>query len=230
MRWSTALRLARAPSLPIVASNVLAAIALAGAHPGLPAIACASAAMIAMFVAGCFLDDAFDRDLDRELHPDRPIPAGEVRAALVFDLGFALLGAGIAFVAAAAVITGAGAKPIVIAFLLATLIVRYAANHHGSAWAPVVLGLCRACVYTTVALLVRPDLCIEVVVGAALAATYLVALAAVARVRSSVGALAAGLALIDAVLAAALGRSELAGASLACFAITLLLQAVLPAA
>ena len=291
------LRLARAPGLPIVASNVLAAIALAsggappasgsvtrgaGAFPAASTVVLACTAMIAMFVAGCLLDDAFDRDHDRELHPERPIPAGEVRPALVFDLGFALLGVGIALVAAAAFATGAGAKPIVAALALAALVVRYAANHHGSRWAPVVLGLCRAGVYTTVALLVRPDLCAEVVVGALLAATYLVALAAAARVRdlaelpsarplallalpfvlarpsgpaapvlyaglfvwvlrallqlrggrvrAAVGALAAGMALLDALLAANLGRIELAGASIACFLVTMALQAVLPAA
>jgi len=295
-RLSTALRLARASSLPIVASNVLAAIALAGgkppasgsttrgadAFPAMSTVALAGGAMIAMFVAGCLLDDAFDRELDREHHPDRPIPAGEVRASLVFDLGFALLGAGVALVAAAAVATGAGVKPIVAALALATLIVRYAASHHGSRWAPVVLGLCRAGVYTTVALLVRPDLCAEVVVGATLAAAYLIALAWAARVRElaelpsawplallalpfvlarpdgpaapavyagffvwvlrallqlrggrvrdAIGALTAGMALLDALLAANLGRIELAVASIACFLVTIALQAVLPAA
>lgn len=221
---STAVTLARGPSLPIVASNVLAAIALAGAAPAASTIALACAAMLVLYVSGCLLDDAFDRELDRLQHPARPIPAGDARAAFVFDLGFVLLGAGVALVAVAALATGAGARPVVSAVALATLVVFYVSNHHGNRWAPVLLGLCRAGVYTTVALLVRRDLCAEVVVGAALAAAYLVALASTARVK---GALGAGLALLDALLAALLGRTDLALASLGCFAVALALHAAL---
>ena len=222
----TALRLARVAGLPAVVSHTLAAIALAGGHPPLAVAVLACVALGTMYVAGALLNDAFDRDLDRVSHPERPIPAGLVRASAVFDLGFVLLAAGLVLVAALALATGAGAKPVVSAIALGSLIVFYDAKHHGNPRAPLLLGLCRAGIYTTAALLVRPDLCFAVVAGAGLVAGYQV----IAAARERPGALLASIALVDALLVANAGRLELAAGSLAACGLTLALQAWLPAA
>jgi 4-hydroxybenzoate polyprenyltransferase len=280
MKLSTALRLARVSHLPTITSNVLAAIALAGVFPATSTVAIACAALSAMYVGGMFLNDAFDRDSDRIDRRDRPIPAGEAHAAVVFDAGFVLVLAGIVAIAALALATGAGGKPILSAIALGTLIVFYDAKHKGNPWAPLLLGLCRAGVYTTAALLVRPDLCAEVLVGAALLVAYFVGFTFTARdqrvaeltmvwplalvalpfviarpsgpsavaiyagfalwvlralvqlrgrlVREAVTSLVAGIALLDALLIANLGRVELAGAAIAAFVASMALHKLAP--
>ena len=134
-----------------------------------------------LYVAGAFLNDAFDRDLDRVDQPTRPIPAGAANAGAVFDAGFALLGAGTLLVIITAIATGAGWKPNVSVLALGSLIVFYNADHKDNPLAPLVMGLCRAGVYTTVALLVRPDLCVEVLTGCVVLVAYLVGQSYVAR-------------------------------------------------
>ncbi len=181
MRLATALRLGRVAYVPTIASNVLAAVALAGARPAPATLALACFALASMYVAGMFLNDAFDRDHDRAHRPDKPIPAGDAHAAVVVVAGFALLLGGIAAGAVAALAAGAGWKPVVSAVALGSLIVFYDAYHREVRYAPVVMGLCRAGVYTTAALLVRPDLCAPLLVGALLLAAYLAGCAYAAR-------------------------------------------------
>jgi len=181
VRLATALKLGRVSNLPTVSSNVLAAIALAGGRAPVVTIVLACVAMSAMYVAGMFLNDAFDRDIDRVERPERPIPSGEIDAASVFGAGFALLVGGVLVVAIAAAASGSGLSPIGSAVALAALIVFYDAYHKQNPWSPLVMGLCRAAVYTTAALLVRDDLCRDVVVGAALLLAYLIGLTFVAR-------------------------------------------------
>jgi len=170
----TALRLGRVSNLPTVTSNVLAAIALAGGRASVATIALVCIALSLMYVAGMYLNDAFDRDLDRVERPERPIPSGEVAAATVFDIGFVLLGGGIVLVGATALATGAGWKPLVSAVALGSLIIFYDAHHKDNPWSPLVMGLCRAGVYTTAALVVRPQLGPEVLFGAGLLVAYLI--------------------------------------------------------
>jgi 4-hydroxybenzoate polyprenyltransferase len=176
MQLRTALRLGRVSSLPTVTSNVLAAIALAGGFPHASTLVLVCVAMSLFYLGGTFLNDAFDRDFDRVDRTDRPIPAGEVHAATVFDTGFVMLFAGIGLIAGLAVATGAGGKPVVAAIALGSLIVFYDAHHRNNPWAPLLMGLIRASVYVIAALLVRPDLSSEVLVGAALLVAYLVGL------------------------------------------------------
>ncbi|MDB4954789.1 MAG: hypothetical protein JWO36_2358 [Myxococcales bacterium] len=181
MKLRTALELGRASSLPTVITNVIAAIVLAGGRPGVITALLTCVAMMLLYVSGGFLNDAFDRDLDRIDQPRRPIPSGAARAGTVFDAGFAMLGAGLLLVIGLALATGAGWKPIVSAVALASLIVFYNADHKDNPLAPLVMGLCRAGIYTTAALLVRPDICLEVLVGCVVLIAYLVGQSYVAR-------------------------------------------------
>lgn len=181
MKLKTALELGRVANLPTVFTNVLAAVVLAGNHPHPVTIMLAFVAMALMYLAGMFLNDAFDRDLDRIDQPTRPIPSGAANAGSVFDAGFAMLGLGILLVVVVALATGAGWKPIVSVVALGSLIVFYNADHKDNPFAPLVMGLCRAGIYTTAALLVRPDICIEVLVGCIVLIAYLVGQAYVAR-------------------------------------------------
>lgn len=151
MKLSVALRLGRVSNLPTVTSNVLAGVALSGGRPGFLRVALIALAMSLMYVAGMFLNDAFDRDIDARERPDRPIPAGQVSAAQVFDAGFALLIGGVTLTAAVALATGAGWRPVLCAVALASLIIFYDAYHKQNPLSPVVMGLCRVGVYATAA-------------------------------------------------------------------------------
>ena len=53
----------------------------------------------ALYTAGMFLNDAFDREFDARVRTDRPIPAGDVTARETFAIGWALLAAGLLLVA-----------------------------------------------------------------------------------------------------------------------------------
>src|SRR5438105_1354455 len=103
MKLSVALRLGRVSNLPTVTTNVLAAVALADlpASPAHLVLLCL--AMSLMYVGGMWLNDAYDRDIDRRERPERPIPSGQADAAAVFAWGYALLVAGIGLVGALAI-------------------------------------------------------------------------------------------------------------------------------
>jgi 4-hydroxybenzoate polyprenyltransferase len=181
MNWSVALRLGRVSNLPTVTSNVLAGIALVGAHPPIAHIVIVCVAMSMMYVAGMYLNDAFDREIDAVERPERPIPAGLVTARTVFDIGFALLGGGLALVTALALLTGTGWSAVLSMTALGSLIVLYDSNHKLNPLSPVIMGLCRAAVYITAALAVSRDLSPGVLVGAGCLVAYLIGLTYIAR-------------------------------------------------
>ncbi|NHZ41625.1 UbiA family prenyltransferase [Massilia aquatica] len=141
------LRLGRVSNLPTVWTNVLAGVYLGGgsaaaASATLPIV---MAAVSACYVAGMYLNDAFDRAVDARERPERPIPAGEISAASVFSIGFALLALGLfglALCGQRAGLAGAG--------LVATILV-YDIWHKGNPASPLVMGACRALVYVAAA-------------------------------------------------------------------------------
>jgi 4-hydroxybenzoate polyprenyltransferase len=181
MTLSVALRLGRVSNLPTVTSNVLAAIALSGARPGVVAIAIVCAAMSLLYVAGMYLNDAFDRDIDRVERPERPIPAGEVDAATVFGLGFLQLALGVLAIAGLAIARGSGCWPIASALALASLIVIYDVSHKHTKLSPLIMGLCRVGVYTTAALAASATIDRALLVGCGALLAYLIGLTYIAR-------------------------------------------------
>jgi 4-hydroxybenzoate polyprenyltransferase len=280
MKLSVALRLGRVSNLPTVTSNVLAAIALSGAGAAWPRIAIVCFAMSLMYVAGMYLNDAFDRDIDARERPDRPIPAGEVAAFTVFGAGFGLLFAGVLAIAALAVTTGSGWRPIASASALAGLIVLYDMHHKGNRYGPLIMGMCRVGVYATSAFAVGASLGRALLLGCGALLAYLIGLTYVAKsenlrvlgnlwplaflavpfvvgfpstpiatavfiffvlwtlrslnflrrrqIRDTVVGLIAGISLLDALMIAGTDRPELAGAAVAAFFATALLQRVVP--
>jgi 4-hydroxybenzoate polyprenyltransferase len=181
MKLSVALRLGRVSNLPTVTSNVLAAIALAGGRPALLSVAAVCVAMSMMYVAGMFLNDAFDREIDARERPERPIPSGEVKAKAVFDAGFVLLAGGIALTAAVALGSGAGWRPILCASALAALIILYDAYHKQNPLSPIVMGLCRVGVYATAAFVVTREVDPALIGGVVALLCYLIGLTYIAR-------------------------------------------------
>jgi len=181
MNWSVALRLGRVSNLPTVTSNVLAAIALAGVSASRTTVVGLCVALSMMYVAGMFLNDFFDREIDGVERPERPIPSGQVNAAAVFDVGFGLLGGGVVMIGVLAYATDAGWRPVIAAIALASLIIFYDAYHKRNPLAPFVMGLCRAGVYVTAALCVQAELTPALWLGIAALIAYLIGLTYIAR-------------------------------------------------
>jgi 4-hydroxybenzoate polyprenyltransferase len=225
-RWRAYVLLARVSNLPTVWTNVLAGVVLAGAVVSPGTLFLLIAALSSLYVGGMFLNDAFDRDADAALRPERPIPAGDVAASEAFAAGGLLIAAGLALLAgsprpAAALAWGAG---------LAVAIVYYDYRHKRNPVAPLVMGLCRAGVYA-VAAAATAHVTAPVAVGALVLAGYVAAFTYASRagwIGPSVPWLIAGISLVDAVLIAVAGHVRLAAAVTLGFVLTLAFQRVVP--
>jgi 4-hydroxybenzoate polyprenyltransferase len=110
-------------------------------------------AVSAIYVGGMILNDAFDADWDARHRPSRPIPSGAVSRGAALGVGFALLFGGACGavlvralrLAELSELTAGGVGPVaVLALGLVAAVLVYDRWHKGVAWAPVVMGLCRA--------------------------------------------------------------------------------------
>jgi 4-hydroxybenzoate polyprenyltransferase len=139
--FATLLKLGRVSNLPTVWTNVLAGTVLAGGDWRGGRTGAVLVAMSLFYVGGMYLNDYFDRAVDARERPARPIPAGEISASAVVAIGAALLAC------AAALMAAVGTAAALIGLLLAVLVVGYDVHHKDVAWAPLVMGACRALVY-----------------------------------------------------------------------------------
>ena len=151
MKWRVALKLGRVSNLPTVWTNTLAGVVLAGGAMGDSRVPWLVLALSLCYVAGMFLNDAFDREFDARHRPERPIPSGEVAAATVFGAGFAMLAMGVALLVwvGYGFAGGTGWRPAVAGLVLGATIVFYDWHHKQNALSPIVMGLCRMLVYVT---------------------------------------------------------------------------------
>jgi 4-hydroxybenzoate polyprenyltransferase len=90
-----------------------------------------------LYASGMVFNDVFDRKIDSEERPHRPIPSGSVPLPSAVILGVLLMGAGIA--AAASV----SRQSLIIAVLLAACILGYDALLKRTVLSPVIMGTCR---------------------------------------------------------------------------------------
>jgi hypothetical protein len=158
MNVRTALRLGRVSNLPTVVTNVLAGCMLSNTEFSLAVYGGLCVAMTLAYVGGMFLNDAFDREFDARVRPERPIPSGDVSAKRVFGFGFGMLALGVVCVL---LITqrGAGGTALAAGSSMTALvgtIVFYDLYHKQNPFSPVVMGLCRVLVYLTAGLCVAP--------------------------------------------------------------------------
>ncbi len=145
-RLGAYLALGRVSNLPTVWTNTLAGIALAGGTFDAHIVFRLATATSLFYVGGMFLNDAFDREVDRRERPGRPIPSGRVTAGEVFTVGFGLIALGLASLAEGP------ATSLASGLALGGLVVLYDVWHKQNPWSPVVMGLCRAAVYVTAGL------------------------------------------------------------------------------
>jgi UbiA prenyltransferase family len=183
MSWAVALRLGRVSNLPTVWTNTLAGIVLAGGAVGdrrtLPLLL----ALSLFYVAGMYLNDAYDAEIDAQERPGRPIPAGQVRAETVFAVGFGMMALGLVLLAwiGYGVQRGTGIGPVFSGLGLGAAIVLYNRRHKGNPLSPVLMGVCRMLVYVTAGLAVAQELPAALRIGALLLLCYLVGLTYVAK-------------------------------------------------
>lgn len=183
MSLSVALRLGRVSNLPTVWSNSLAGIVLAGGDPRDPRSGFLLLAFTLFYLAGMFLNDAFDQKIDAVERPERPIPSGQISGNTVFAAGFAML------VAALAVLTlvgfrytpGTGWLPLIAGLCLALTIILYDWQHKNNPLSPLLMGLCRMLVYVTAgfAIVASPPPILFIAAGVLL--SYLIGLTYIAK-------------------------------------------------
>jgi hypothetical protein len=182
VKWSVALSLGRVSNLPTVWTNSLAGVVLAGGGSDDPRVAWIAVAMSLCYVAGMYLNDAFDSDFDAKHRPERPIPSGAASGPTVLTAGFGMLVAGVALLAVLGFAPGGtGWPPLAAGVALAGAIVLYDLHHKGNPVSAVVMGLCRALVYVAAASVVAERLPTPVWQGALLLLSYLVGLTHIAR-------------------------------------------------
>lgn len=183
MNWATALRLGRVSNLPTVWTNVVAGAVLSGSALTPLSLVILLVAISLFYIAGMYLNDAFDREFDAAVYPQRPIPSGAVSAQTVFATGFTGLATGelLLTVLSYEVEGGHGWPPIVAGLCLAATIVYYNAHHKNNPLGPISMGLCRVQVYLTTALSVAPELSENLWWGAGMMFAYIIGLSYIAR-------------------------------------------------
>jgi len=136
----TILILGRVSNLPTVWSNCLAGWWLGGDHHSdrLPFVLIGATFL---YIAGMFLNDAFDVNFDRQYRKERPIPAGAISLKSVWLLGLAWLFFGVI------ILLWLGELPGAVGWALVFCIVLYDAIHKRIELSPVLMGLCRFFLY-----------------------------------------------------------------------------------
>jgi hypothetical protein len=183
MTWAVALRLGRVSNLPTVWTNTLAGIVLAGGSVADARTAPLIVALSLFYVAGMYLNDAYDAEIDARERPERPIPSGQVSAETVFTAGFAMMALGLVLLAwvGYGAAGGTGLGPVMGGLGLGAAIVMYNRRHKDNPLSPVLMGICRVLVYVTAGLAVAYELPPALVIGALLLLCYLIGLTYVAK-------------------------------------------------
>jgi 4-hydroxybenzoate polyprenyltransferase len=177
------LRLGRVSNLPTVWTNVLVGAFLSGGAVGARDLIVLLVALSSFYIAGMFLNDAFDRDFDQRHRPERPIPAGLVSSVEVFAVGFALIVFAVALVGTWGfhVHGRGGLLALACAVALAGAIVLYDAWHKANPASPLLMGLCRVLVYCTSSAMVASALPWPVALASLILLAYLIGLTWTAR-------------------------------------------------
>jgi hypothetical protein len=179
-RWRTYLKLGRVSNLPTVWTNVIAGIVLAGFTPSGSSFLATLIGVSLVYTGGMFLNDAFDRNFDRQFKKNRPIPAGDIESSEVFLVGFGLI----------AVAEGlfvfnlwstAGVSHLAAGLILAAVVIYYDYRHKGDPLSPLIMALCRFMVYLVAATLVVSTLPPRVWFGGGVLVAYLIGLTYIAK-------------------------------------------------
>ena len=176
------LALARVSNLPTVWMNVLAAAVLATGRLPLGPYLLLVLALSAFYAAGMVWNDVFDRALDAETKPERPIPAGRISVATASSFGAALFAGGLVLLLAAPVPSALG-----FGLALVALIVVYDWFHKAHPITVLAMAGCRVGVFLVTAWALTGSLPGAVWVGAAASFAHTALVTVVARVENARG-------------------------------------------
>ena len=183
MSWAELLKLGRVSNLPTVWTNGLTGLVLGGGALLDPRTLPLLIALSLFYVAGMYLNDAFDAEIDQKERPERPIPSGAIDLRTVFAASFVMFMVGlclltwIGFVAE----NGTGGWPSLAGLVLVISIVAYDWHHKQNPFGPYIMGVCRMMVYVTAGLcfLVPPSAWL--LLAAVLLFSYLIGLTYIAK-------------------------------------------------
>ncbi len=185
MTIPVAIQLGRVSNLPTVWTNTLAGVALAGGEPISIATLLAAIGLSFLYVAGMYLNDAFDRGIDAKERPARPIPSGQISADTVFAAGIFMLLGGVVIITFAewtqATPPSARGMATIAALALSAAIVFYDWHHKGNLLSPFFMGLCRVLAYVTAGFVVAASLTQTLLTAALVGLSYLIGLTYVAK-------------------------------------------------
>ena len=182
LTWPIALRLGRVSNLPTVWTNVLAGAVLSGARLVPSRVLALMLGLSAFYIAGMFLNDAFDASYDRQHRPGRPIPSGAVAKSTVFAIGAALIGSGLILLLLLGLSpSGTGLAGFAAGLALTIAILVYNAWHKGNPVGPLLMGSCRVLVYITTAASIAGVLPRDLLWATAMALCYLIGLTYAAK-------------------------------------------------
>lgn len=176
-----ALALGRVSNLPTVWTNAVSGLVLAGGALDSAPVPALLGALTAFYIAGMYLNDYFDAEIDAVQRPERPIPSGRVSRATVGVAGFAMLIAGVVLLVWVGVMAGSSPWPAVAGMALASCIVFYDVHHKGNPLSPLVMGTCRMLVYVVAAVSVAPEVRAPLMLAAVVLLSYLIGLTYVAK-------------------------------------------------
>jgi UbiA prenyltransferase family protein len=182
-RWKVYVLLGRVSNLPTVWTNCLAGTVLAAGTLDPSGLFFATIALSIFYIAGMFLNDAFDRSFDARYRPERPIPAGDISAREVFQIGGGLLILAEGFLAIPGLVERGvpNGETLLLGLVLGVLIVYYDYSHKSDPLSPVFMALCRVMVYMISASVVATAFDEAVLWGAAVCGAYLIGLTYVAK-------------------------------------------------
>tara|TARA_B100001964_G_scaffold134100_1_gene148114 strand:- start:354 stop:1259 length:906 start_codon:yes stop_codon:yes gene_type:complete len=173
------LLLGRISNLPTVWSNCLAAWLLAGGAlvgtADVQRFAWLIVGATLLYLAGMFLNDAFDERFDREHRTERPIPSGVISAKAVWILGSIQMALGFGCV------VWINPLAALFALVLAGGILWYDWLHKRIIWSPLIMGLCRFFLYLLAGAVAVDCVTLPVILGAVALCSYVVGLSNIAH-------------------------------------------------
>ena len=179
------LLLGRVSNLPTVWSNCLAAWLLADGSLGEAEDQLRFAWLIVgstlLYLAGMFLNDAFDERFDLEHRAERPIPRGVISARTVWVLGVLQLALGLGCV------IWINLAAAVYALGLAACVLWYNWQHKRINCSPLIMGLCRLMLYLLAVVVAVGWVAWPVIIAALALGGYVIGLSNIARKEATRG-------------------------------------------
>lgn len=174
-KWRIYLELGRVSNLPTILTNVAVGFVLNGAGSAFGDFARGTVAVVCFYIGGMYLNDYWDRHIDRLERPTRPIPSGRISAK---EVGVMTI---VWFIIATLLLAAVNHRAFLAGLVLLILILTYNRVHKHFRLSPFIMAGCRFMVYVIGALLASEALNRSVLFFGTLLFAYLTGLTYIAR-------------------------------------------------